>query len=208
MHMGKLISWVMACLFLGGGMGCTTIVRAPEQVKDPQRVYLVDHVTFSSVLLPVDEKRFVEYRTGDWDYAALEQQGPYHTFQAMFWSPQAAMGRRFLQFEPAPMLPEALNMSFLTVIPIDVERKDLAALIKKLDARFKAGALHHYNSSNGFEYATMDEHYSMINNCNAFTQNELRDLRCVVIRRSIFSGYDVSPQAKPLAGPPVPVEDR
>ena len=58
----------------------------------------------ASLLLPAGDGRLVEYALGDWDFMALNRKDAWHTVQALFWSPQSALSRRFVSVSQAPTL--------------------------------------------------------------------------------------------------------
>src|SRR4051812_28162123 len=85
---GAVVMPLLLLLSLGGG-GCSTIVRPPGQpFEQPTTIYLTDEFIHSSVIVPTDDGRHVEYAFGDWSYAALNRHDPFHTLRALFFSPQ------------------------------------------------------------------------------------------------------------------------
>jgi len=183
---------VTLSLLLGfGGGGCSTIVRPPGQpLQRPTTIYLTDEFIHSSVIVPTDDGRHVEYALGDWSYAALNRHDPYHVLQALFFSHQGALGRRYLTIKPdaKPMAPQLKGVTVNTIV---VEREQVRELIATLDARFRPDHPQAENPDNHFVWVTVDDGYALWHNCNTLTKSNLRHLGCEVQSRSMLAMYDV-----------------
>src|SRR5437016_2299558 len=77
----------LTATLLGAG-GCMTMVTPPTHPQHPVQVFLTDQLIHSSVLLPTDDGRYIEYAFGDWNYAALNHCWPHDAIGAMFFSGQ------------------------------------------------------------------------------------------------------------------------
>jgi hypothetical protein len=190
----RLACMLVSCLLLAAATGCATTIRPPARPLHPVTVYLTDEVVHSSVLMPIGGGRYVEYAFGDWSYAALDRHGPFHTFRALFFSPQGALGRRYVQLDrqKSPMAPE---LKGICLHPLLVDEYDMRALIQTLDADFAAGRSKAENPDNHFVFATVPDSYALWNNCNTLTKKTLRQMKCVVESRSPFAMYDVQSPA-------------
>jgi hypothetical protein len=184
-------------LLLSTAGGCSTIVRPPTRPLQPVTVYLTDQFIHSSVIMPVEDGRYVEYAFGDWTYAALNRHDPFHTVRALFFSPQGALGRRYLHVDTKSkdLAPE---LKGITVNKVIVDREQVRALVAKLDAKFVPSRSQAENPDNHFWWVTVDDSYALWSNCNTLTKSNLRDLGCGVDSRSLFAMYDVKPPAPPL----------
>jgi len=182
---------------LTAATGCSTTVQPPARPLQPVTIYLTDEFIHSSVVMPVDDGRYVEYAFGDWTYAALNRHDPFHTVRALFFSPQGALGRRYLHVDPASkdLAPE---LKGITVNKVVVDREQVRALEAKLDGRFVPGRSQAENPENHFWWVTVDDSYALWSNCNTLTKRNLRALGCEVESRSLFAMYDVKAPAPPL----------
>ncbi|CAN5572634.1 hypothetical protein BH10PLA1_BH10PLA1_12280 [soil metagenome] len=178
--------------------GCTTTVTPPPQLKDPVTVYLTDQTIHSSVLLPVGDGKYMEYAKGDWNYAAKNNHWPWDVVVALFFSPQGALGRRVLTFDPAH--PEKTLLLNGTPNAMQVERADVQVLLVDLDARFMKGDEPTENPDNKFVFRRVSEGYSLFDNCNSLTKRLLLTLHCKVQSRSFFALYHV--EAAPVVAKP------
>jgi hypothetical protein len=187
----RIAATVTLFALLGVGAGCSTIVHPPGQpLSQPTVVYITDETIHSSVIVPTDDGRHVEYAFGDWTYAALNRHDPYHVVQALFFSPQGALGRRYLDLKPdaTPMAPQ---LKGITVDKIVVERDQVRELVRTLDARFHTDRPQAENPDNHFIWVKVDDGYALWRNCNTLTKSNLRNMGCEVESRSVFAMYDV-----------------
>jgi hypothetical protein len=192
---------VAVSLLLSATGGCSTIVRPPAQTVQPVTIYLTDQFIHSSVIMPVEDGRFVEYAFGDWTYAALNHHDPFHTVRALFFSPQGALGRRYLTVDPKSkdLAPELKGITVNTLV---VDREQVRTLVAKLDGKFTPDRSQAENPDNHFWWVTVDDSYALWSNCNTLTKSNLRDLGCGVQSRSPFAMYNVEqPAAVVTAGP-------
>ncbi len=184
---------LLAPLLAGGGGGCVHArvhPPCPLALNEPVLVFLVDTGVHSALLLPMEDGRYVEYSYGDWAYAVENHDSLANAFAALTMSLQAGLGRRMLVLEPEKYPPSP----WLTgdrIQRIYVERDRVEALIKDLDARYRASATTQptINELNAFAYVRDPLHYSVLNNCNHLTGASLRKLGCVVEGPNWHSKY-------------------
>src|SRR3954468_322061 len=122
---------IALCFLMGAAGGCSTTVRPPSPPGQPVTIYLPDEFIHSSVVVRVDDGRYVEYAFGDWTYAALNRHDPFHTVRALFFSPQGAIGRRYLKIDPVSkaLAPE---LEGITVNTFAVDRDQVRAVVAKM----------------------------------------------------------------------------
>jgi|GEM_PF-2524954 len=194
----------LGLLFLLGccTVGCTTTVTPPAHLKEPVTVFLTDQTIHSSVLLPVGDGKYMEYAKGDWNYAARNNHWPWDVVVALFFSPQGALGRRVIKFDPAhPDKTPELNGK---PNPMQVEKADVDKLLVDLDTRYMKGDEPTENPDNKFVFRRVSEGYSLFDNCNTLTKRSLLTLNCKVQSRSFFAMYhveavtDAAAHAKPV----------
>lgn len=190
--------------------GCGAVVTPPNRVDHPATVYLHIEGRHSSLLLPVDalgpqsrhgRSTWVEYTYGDWRWFALMDTRPIVAARAVFGSPQATFGRRFVGSPPE------------TAVPIIVDRARVDALQLELAARFARGQAHTpggalYNPAYDLFFAHDRERYHALNNCNHLTARWLRRLGCRVDGPAITNRFNVRPTVQTVApvAPSPPVE--
>ena len=183
--------------------GCAAHVVPPVAPADPTTVYLCDYGIHSSLLLPNGDGRYVEYVYGDWDYAALNKSDLYHTAQALFWSPQPALGRRFLTPKPGEKFPFPPNAP-KQVQPAVVNGNRVTVLVADLDARYARNrASEHLNDypNYNFTFVKDNEAYGLLNDCNQLTSRNLRAMGCRVYGLAILSNFEVESPGKVVAAP-------
>lgn len=193
---------VTMLLFLAGG--CAATVYPRPQPAQPTAVYLADYGIHSSLLLPVAERRYVEYAYGDWNFAALNHCWPQDALGALLISFQSALGRRFIdvppgQAEPHPVHPVPHRIQVVYASQADVER-----LVRELDQRYcrdRSDCRH--NPENNMDYVKDNQHYWIAHNCNHLTAQCLRELGCDVRGLVVLSGFDVAPVQKRMLIEPV-----
>jgi len=121
------------------GAGCQVRVDAPRGVRDPVRVYLVDHGTHASVLLPRgDDGRLVRWDWGDWRWYALGRTTPLEVVGMALGGRAATIARG--EVGPDPGGPHALRrrLGAQAVFAIPVERDAAGRLGDALQGRFDA----------------------------------------------------------------------
>jgi hypothetical protein len=183
-----IIGW----LLLGMMGGCTT-VRPPQSPLSPTTIYLTEKTIHSSLVLPTGDGRYVEYAPGDWTFAALDQRDIFHAMGALFFSQQAALGRRYLAINPKSP-GDTAELEGYAITPIVVEQAKVTALLKSLAERFGAGRTPRLNHNDHFLWVAVRGHYWMGNNCNTLAKASLARLGCVVRSGSVFAMYRMEPE--------------
>jgi hypothetical protein len=178
--------------------GCATTVRPQTQLAHPVAVYLADYGIHSSLLLPTDDGRFVEYAFGDYYYAALNHTWPNDALGALIISFQSALGRRYIEPAPGQIAPMPLHPSPVRMQVVYASQPAVDRLLHTLDERYRAdGKRVIHNSENNMDYVLDREHYSVLNNCNHLTARCLREIGCDLQGLVMFSKFDVVPTAPP-----------
>ena len=113
--------------------GCATHVSPPANVRDPTTVYLTNYGRHASLILPTAPGTLTEYSYGDWTFYAEAKTTPANALAALFWSRQAALGRRSLaEYSDPAQLARDLKAN---VQPVCVEREAVTALGQRLEGR-------------------------------------------------------------------------
>lgn len=204
--MAKTIAISLFLLVFVGG--CATSVYPQARPVRPVAVYVADYGIHSSLLLPVGDRKYVEYAFGDWNFAALNHCWPQDALGALLISFQSALGRRYItvapcQTEPRPTNPPPHKLQVVYVSQAQVERVE-----KELDARYHRDTrVVIHNPENDMEFVKDDEHYSVLNNCNHLTARCLRELGCDVRGWVVLSTFAVQPvPIVPAAPIPLPAQ--
>jgi hypothetical protein len=199
--MAKTIAISLFLLAFVGG--CATSVYPQARPVRPVAVYVADYGIHSSLLLPVGNRKYVEYAFGDWNFAALNHCWPQDALGALLVSFQSALGRRYItvapgKTEPWPTNPPPHKLQVVYASQAQIERVE-----KELDARYHRDArVVIHNPENDMDFVKDDEHYSVLNNCNHLTARCLRELGCDVRGWVVLSTFAV--QQVPFA-PKVPI---
>lgn len=190
--------------FIGG---CATNVFPQTKPIRPVAVYVADYGIHSSLLLPVGDRRYVEYAFGDWNFAALNHCWPQDALGALLISFQSALGRRYITVEPGKTEPWPVHPSPHKVQVVYASEAQVERVVKELDGRFNRDThvvLH--NPENDMDFVKDTEHYSILNNCNHLTARCLRELGCDVRGLVVLSTFSVHPVPgvgeKDLIAPP------
>ena len=198
--LNRLLSIVFTALLVMTAGGCATTVRPPAAPLKPVTIYLTDENIHSSVVLPTDDGRYVKYAFGDWTYATMAHRDLFHAFLALFFSRQAALGRKYLILDPSSkdLSPDLKGIKTNTLV---VDRDRVRALEARLDACFRPGRPQAESSYDHVLWVAVDDPYALWSNCNTLTKANLRKLGCEVISRSFFAFYSVE---APIAPPSPP----
>lgn len=163
----------------------------PAATVRPATVYLCDYGIHSSLLLPVDpeQRRYVEYLYGDWNWVALGNHGPLDAVGAMLWSGQATLGRRYLETSAADPVPHPPSPpKSQTRVVVDAAK--CAAVVAEADARW----LRHADTAVGdgsYTYVHDDVPYGLRHDCNRETADWLTRAGCQVDGSPILPYFDV-----------------
>lgn len=197
---GRVVSGLLlALLMVFGSAGCATKIYPPLNPPRPVAVYVCDYGVHSSLLLPSGGGQYVEYVYGDWDFAALNETDPFHTLQALFHSPQAALGRRFLRADPGEGVPLPPNRPHsMQSVFVDAEKEK--CVVQELDERYRDQiATAYFNDEPDYDYLFVKDtqHYGICNNCNSLTERELKKMGCTLRGQAVLSKFDVMPPLPP-----------
>jgi len=178
--------------------GCASVVPVAHPDR-PVAVYVTDYGIHSSLLLPTDDGRYVEYNFGDWDYAALNHCWPNDAVEALFLSSRSTLGRRFIDAPPFGDRPKPVHPAPSRVQLVYVSQESVDRVVDTLDARWRAGAANIvHNPDNNMDFVPDTEHYSLANNCNHLTARCLRDMGCDVHGLVFTSKFQVKPGSQAL----------
>jgi len=170
--------------------GCATRILPPANVRDPTTVYLTNYGRHASLILPTSPGTLTEYSYGDWTFYAEAKTTPVNAIAALFWSRQAALGRRSLpdNHDRAQL---ARDLS-ATVQTVQVERQAVSALGQRLEERYGQHLQTEiYNPEYQTYFVADDEHYGLCNNSNMLTARWLADLGCTVRGPALLSNFVV-----------------
>lgn len=171
--------------------GCATPVYRPAAPVDPVTVYLADYGRHSSLLLPVNGGRLVEYTYGDWEFYALNKARWDLGVFKLFCTGRACLGRRFV---PAVADGELLRRSLgaRRLMDLKVERARMEALRDELAGRFHRQAQTMiYSAVHDTHFVMDDSRYWLLNTCNNETARWLRALGCRVPGLPVLSDFRV-----------------
>jgi hypothetical protein len=176
--------------------GCTTEVVPPTNPADAVSVFVADNGRHASLILPQPDGGYREYAFGDWNFFALNKDRWYNTAQALFFSPGAALGRRYLELEPQhadAQLCRELDKKRL--FRVQVGRAGAMALSRELDDRFVS---HQppvvLNPITGLLLVRDEQPYSLWHNCNHVAAHWLKQLGCDIRGSAMTSAFHL-PQA-------------
>lgn len=179
--------------------GCTATIVAPivEPGERTAPVFVTVAGYHSSLILPRAEGGMVEYAYGDWGWFAKCEQSVGDGLGALFSSPQATLGRRFLDRRPEqPGLAEAVGAERL--VRIEAPRDRVERLERDLDRRFSARLESLiFSRAQGLYFVKDDEHYSLGNNCNHATAEWLEQLGCKVEGFRAITRFEAGDREEP-----------
>lgn len=157
-------------------VGCTSVVRPPTSVRDPQEVALVYDARHRGLILPREDGTWVEYGFGEYAWYAELRDAWYRVFPTMLWPTGGTLGRRELGAGPP-----VASLPWAKLETIFVERALAMQLRQSLDERFAARseALVH-NAVYRFDFVPDDDGYWCLFNCSDAVAGWLRQLDCRV----------------------------
>ena len=198
---------LLAGLLLGTLAGCANVQPA-GQFTDPVQVYIGDYGIHSSLFLPTQDHRYVEYAFGDWGYAVENRNFPQDAIGALTVSWGAGFGRMYHDRAADSAAPNPPRKPIVMHV-VTCDRSDVYALIDRLDVRFEQLAEKHgqsvINPETGMSWVKedTDKRYSIANNCNHLTAQALEELGCKVSGVVVWSKFSVSePSTAAAAAPP------
>lgn len=189
-------------LALAALAGCARVQPVTQtELIDPVQVYIGDYGVHSSLFLPTQDARFVEYAFGDWGYAVENRNMPQDAIGALTVSWGAGFGRMYHPAAADSGLPNpARKPAVLHAVTCD--RSDVYALIDRLDVRFErlrdrhGAAVVNHETSMSWVREDRNKRYSIANNCNHMTARTLKELGCQVSGVVVWSNFSVG-QSQP-----------
>src|SRR3954465_6678501 len=94
---GRFFEIVVIALLVGG---CSARIVPPAHVGDPVPVFVADYGRHSSILIPDDDGKLLEFAWGDYEWFAVNHNHPGDAFVAMFCSRGSTLGIRWLKTGP------------------------------------------------------------------------------------------------------------
>src|SRR5260370_41910236 len=82
--------------------GCSARIIPPAHVVDPVPVFVADYGRHSSILLPDEDGKLLEFAWGDYEWFAVNHNDAGDALAALFWSRGSTMGIRWLATAPQP----------------------------------------------------------------------------------------------------------
>jgi len=163
-------------------MACTTTIRPPAAVEQPERVVLLDHGRHSSLVLPDGRGGFIRYAYGDWTWYARSRTGVLEAIQALLLPSKAGLGRaRFAGPLDAGTVDRRTGVVIEQSWTIRVEAARVRGLRSDLEATFEAGRKRAVeNPRFGLTFAPHPSAYSYFQNSNHRAAAWLRELGCEV----------------------------
>ena len=194
--MRRAVILFIGMLLMGG---CAATVYPQAKPLRPTAVYVADYGIHSSVLLPTDTGRYVEYAFGDWNFAALNHCWPQDAVGALLISFQSTLGRRFVDLQPGQSEPHPVHPTPYRLQVVYASQDRVERVVHELDDRYQRGGKPVHNPDNDTDYVKDDtEHYWIANNCNHLTARCLREMGCDVRGLTVLSKFDVAPVQKEL----------
>ena len=198
----EMIQRMMLSLFLSMAGGCGATIYPQSTPLHPTAVYLADYGVHSSLLLPTDDGRYVEYAFGDWNFAALNHCLPHEALAALLVSFQSTLGRRYIEPQPGQTEPHPVHPSPHSIQRVYAPQDQVQRVVRELDERYRhdRGECRH-NPDNNMDYVRDKEHYWVANNCNHLTVRCLEEMGCRVRGLVMLPGFTVAPVQKGLLPP-------
>ncbi|MCO6440276.1 MAG: DUF2459 domain-containing protein [Nitrococcus mobilis] len=175
-------------------VACTTTIRAPERVREPVKVVLLDHGHHSSLVLPSADGQMIRYAYGDWMWYARRQTGPLQALATLLLPTQGTLGRRALG---AP--PTLADIDRRVAVPIEqrweitVERSRVRALRQNLEQIYQQHAKTALmNRAYDLRFVPHPDAYSYFHNSNHMTADWLRRLGCKIEGPAFASCWSVT----------------
>jgi hypothetical protein len=177
MRLGKLIRLAALIALMAALAGCQNRPPAFATPSDPVRVYMLDYGRHSSLALPTEDGRLVEWFWGDWNWFALKNREIGDGVTALFGSPASTLGRRDLG---RPDSPEAIRRAVgaVSITAADVERSRAQALSAELFHRYQQNSATEVTHSDGRRFVREPNGgYSLFHNSNHAVTDWLERLR-------------------------------
>ena len=169
----------MLPLALGAVFGCVSTVTPPAQVKEPQTVYLMFDKLHRGLVLPEEEKGYIEYDFGDWDWYALNKNQWYHVFGTVLVPNRGTLGRRVIAARDGEELRTLFH--WMQIKELSVEKDRVSALREDLGAQYRKRAGEEVvNERYGISFVPHEDRFWFLYNCNDAVAGWLRRLGCRV----------------------------
>lgn len=174
---------------LGVGLicsGCTARVTAPEQVKEPERVWLLQFPIHPSLVFNPEANRFVMYEYGEWAWFAEERTHWSRFFPVFLWPTQGSLSRRELSLNlpsGTTVTSRTIRLAFMAdqTWAIDVEREQARLLFNCLEDRYKQSPEKPlYRADLDTWFVKDDLNYHALRTCHEVMTSWLRELDCNV----------------------------
>jgi hypothetical protein len=171
--------------------GCSARIIPPAHVADPVPVFVADYGRHSSILLPDEDGKLLEFAWGDYEWFAVNHNNAGDALAALFWSHGSTMGIRWLATAPQRRdLREVVGCDRL--MRFCASGKKAAALRKQLTERVNRHLdTMVFNPWTDFAMVRDDEHYAMWHNCNHLTAEWVRQLDCDVKGTALLSHFEL-----------------
>jgi len=191
--------WCWFALLALSSAACSSVVRAPEGVRDPVAVFVLEEALHTGLVLPPapgasgSPECYVEFGFGDWGFYALEDTGWWGSLAAVLWPTDAALARR--RFDAST--PDALRARapWATLTPVVVERAAAADLRARLQERFDAARRQVVVDRRfGFKFVPTEASYWLPQNCADVVAGWLEELGCEVGWAPVRVGLYVAPR--------------
>lgn len=187
-HVGLLLA---ALLFLGG---CVTRVVPPGDVREPAKVFILDHGRHTSLVVSTPEGGLVRYAYGDWRFYAERETGLGHAIAASFWNTPGALGRRHLPGPPdSASVRRQVPFVIETLHEIEVEQARLADLRAELDAIFATAERELETPSADLVFVPHPRDYNLRHNSNTAIAAWLVKLGCETKGPAILARWRIDP---------------
>ena len=185
------VAILLASVFIAAS--CSTTVVPPRSPIEPVTAFLLDHGDTPSLVLPKPDGNMTRYVYGDWNWYALRNTGLRDGLQALFWSPQATLGRRDLM---GPAIADVVRQRIRShaveeVHPLTLSRADVERLRSRLDEEHRVGAQRAIVEALDLQFVPHPRRYSYFHNSNHMVASWLRELGCEIHGLTLHSRWRV-----------------
>lgn len=178
--------------------GCATTVIPPERSADPVEVYVVDHGSTSSLIIPASGGGMLRYAYGDWNYYALGRKELRYGIAALFWPTQSGLGRAELRGDAGEPTVRAQAFSIESLHSVPVERARVREFEQRMEALFdERRDTEVENPLTGLSFVHHPRDYTYLWNSNHAVASWLRELGCGTLGPSSRARWRVRDQSPP-----------
>ncbi|WP_316436258.1 hypothetical protein [Leptolyngbya sp. NK1-12] len=166
------------------------MILPPIQPDNPVMVYVAEHGMHARLVLPMDQRRLIQYAYGDWKYYALNQQDWENTIAASLIPTQGALGRR--EFNHLAELQQVSQQERATLLGFAVAGADAIQLLQALNQRFDH-QIHTrvQNLRTGLTLVQDEQDYTLFHNSNHELVMWLKALGCRVRGFVLWANFDL-----------------